>query len=235
MTRLRDARPVHLGHFAARRARSVPFPAGTDGARRTTLVATVNARLEVESLINTTVRLYGNVASKSIDNESRSTQAVSHTRAGATVSNSGVSAGAASSLRPYQAASGPEVRPWATTDKRQADGQHAHDGHARHLVDATRFLQQICGPDDHLRRDAPVVRALTADEVALDSDDRQSSRRQLPGDIFASWTHSDYDDVDLMITAEQPSEPVHRLDHQKADRKPDRSAPVRVVAEQSGS
>src|SRR5487761_1423906 len=55
--------------------------------------------------------------------------------------------------------------------------------------------QQVGGPDHHLRRNAPPVRALTADQLGLDPGHVHPGLGQPPGGVLAARTHPDHHDV----------------------------------------
>ena len=59
---------------------------------------------------------------------------------------------------------------------------------------ASRFA----GPDHHLGRNAPPVRAFPADQPVLDADHGKPGLGQPPGEVLAAGAHADHDDVRLL-------------------------------------
>ena len=82
---------------------------------------------------------------------------------------------------------------WATGA--QSGATSAEPGHAR---DPAALGQQVRGPDHHLGRNAPPVRALPADQPVLDADHGKPGLGQPPGEVLAAGPHADHDDVRLL-------------------------------------
>ncbi len=64
-------------------------------------------------------------------------------------------------------------------------------------VDPARLGQQVGRPDHHLARHAAPVRALAADQAALDADDREARLGELAGHLLAADAQTDHDDIHL--------------------------------------
>jgi hypothetical protein len=77
-------------------------------------------------------------------------------------------------------------------------GPSRRDGRgAGETGDSACLGEQVGGADHHLRRDAPPVGALTADQAGLDADDLEPGLGEPTGDVLASGPHADDDHVDL--------------------------------------
>ena len=73
-----------------------------------------------------------------------------------------------------------------------------HCRRAGHGVHPASLGEQIGGADDHLRRDAPVVRAFTTDEVTLDADHRETGLGERTGSVLSSRAESDNNNINLV-------------------------------------
>ena len=67
-----------------------------------------------------------------------------------------------------------------------------------HALDATRLCEQVGCADHHLRRHAPPVGALAADELRLDPDDVEAGLGEPPCDVLRPRSEPDHDDVCLL-------------------------------------
>src|SRR5262249_4234459 len=70
-----------------------------------------------------------------------------------------------------------------------------HLGVPGHTVDPTGLSNQVRRPDHHLARDTTPVRALAADEAALDAGDREPGLGQSARHLLAPYAHPDDDDI----------------------------------------
>jgi hypothetical protein len=84
----------------------------------------------------------------------------------------------------------------AIGDERVVRRHRCRTGHA---VDAPGFGQQVGATDDHLRRDAAVVRALAADEMALDADDTETLLSQRASHCLPTGAKTNDDDIDCVF------------------------------------